>query len=177
MRSRRLRHAFPELLPGIISACAEQTSTASRWKTGAWDHLRVCGADWRVAMTPEGLPGSSPRVRSRLEQLDGDGAVRGIISACAEQTARDRPRGRSRRDHLRVCGADATTICAPVVVTGSSPRVRSRPRWLPSKGFTHGIISACAEQTTLVRFPQSQRQDHLRVCGADDAATLRVQCG
>ena len=71
------------------------------------------------------------------------------------------------QDHLRVCGADATTICAPEVVTGSSPRVRSRPRSVRLQRGSKRIISACAEQTPASPRLLTCSRDHLRVCGAD----------
>ena len=51
---------------------------------------------------------------------------------------------------------------------GSSPRVRSRPPHGEILSRAPGIISACAEQTKPSRRKPRMRQDHLRVCGADD---------
>ena len=152
---------------GIISACAEQTPAPSATSCRTWDHLRVCGAD---AYEPQGLGfdvGSSPRVRSRRLRAAGSRVRRGIISACAEQTP---PRWLTLSviwDHLRVCGADDTSITNDGTATGSSPRVRSRLVLTVLLRAGRGIISACAEQTrpnsSLGRSPR----DHLRVCGAD----------
>ena len=50
---------------GIISACAEQTYMVVNYAPGAWDHLRVCGADDGVQAILTTDKGSSPRVRSR----------------------------------------------------------------------------------------------------------------
>ena len=46
----------------------------------------MCGADHRAHAADGGGYGSSPRVRSRPADVDGDVACVGIISACAEQT-------------------------------------------------------------------------------------------
>ena len=46
VRSRQLVAEPFELAAGIISACAEQTDCLCGTRTGGWDHLRVCGADY-----------------------------------------------------------------------------------------------------------------------------------
>ena len=90
----------------ITSACAEQTRFLGADATPTWDHLRVCGADViRKHMFPSPL-GSPPRVRSRHLPAQVAATLRGITSACAEQTLTTRIPSCIRRDHLRVCGAD-----------------------------------------------------------------------
>ena len=110
VRSRRHRRTFWPPLPGITSACAEQTVALALEPAFVGDHLRVCGAD-RVNL-PVGFPpsGSPPRVRSRLGDFKhSDIAVR-ITSACAEQTEYTALKTRIDRDHLRVCGADSCIL-------------------------------------------------------------------
>ena len=70
------------------------------------DHLRVCGADSGVTATVDDEPGSSPRVRSRLDEHSVLQTLEGIISACAEQTKFTQGLPEYTKDHLRVCGAD-----------------------------------------------------------------------
>ena len=149
VRSRHLVLGAPGQPRGIISACAEQTS--SRWRTCCfcWDHLRVCGADRRVARLRPQMRGSSPRVRSRRRVWRNIRSPRGIISACAEQTTSDCGRRQHTWDHLRVCGADSNALPMPLHAEGSSPRVRSRLRPCAPVGRAWGIISACAEQTRI----------------------------
>ena len=66
-----------------------------------------------------------------------------------------------------MCGADFGGFVMVEPVVGSSPRVRSRPgRWTWNI-IRWRIISACAEQTAQPSNPAWQREDHLRVCGAD----------
>ena len=157
---------------GIISACAEQTSVLAALMVAFWDHLRVCGADELAAMAFSALRGSSPRVRSRLDELIQQVGCGGIISACAEQTIL---RCRVRRrywDHLRVCGADHDMPCRARFAVGSSPRVRSRPVGNSNKRRTGGIISACAEQTSPDPPAAVAAWDHLRVCGADRTTSM-----
>ena len=167
VRSRHLRVLLRTDPAGITSACAEQTAIGDTAKPKSEDHLRVCGADLRKNQPRTIWIGSPPRVRSRRHGRPAIVRLPGITSACAEQTrAPWEGRGRTR-GHRRVCGADATTICAPDVVTGSPPRVRSR---LPARDveiIAKRITSACAEQTLSFCCCAACRGDHLRVCGAD----------
>ena len=91
----------------------------------------------------------------------------GIISACAEQTPDSPNPTATCWDHLRVCGADLGWYRQRDAARGSSPRVRSRQRWIMARREHHGIISACAEQTPASSGSRPARRDHLRVCGAD----------
>ena len=147
------------------------------WIARPRDHLRVCGADPSSlpAVTPKG--GSSPRVRSRLGDEVEAGRLRGIISACAEQTVIEHRRLLRSGDHLRVCGADVFRLPSHVLPEGSSPRVRSRPERSDIIEISIGIISACAEQTLLRGLVHMSTRDHLRVCGADFEKLLHIVLG
>ena len=153
VRSRHLGIELPVFIPGITSACAEQTSYDTIFSNCHKDHLRVCGAD--RFMLPELYPvmGSPPRVRSRLTQARRLTVPGRITSACAEQTSSAGPKRPCRRDHLRVCGAD-----------------------IPTRSAEHdqgGITSACAEQTACTSCRWCPTRDHLRVCGADEECLAR----
>ena len=157
-------------LTGIISACAERTTTASTCRTSAQDHLRVCGADIIVSIASGFADGSSPRVRSGLGEHAAKRVRQGIISACAERTPCWWCVWCFPWDHLRVCGADRRPSAWPRRGWGSSPRVRSG---LPDTGEEPrypGIISACAERTDKAAYVVGQKRDHLRVCGTDKVA-------
>ena len=126
----RSRQASVFRLPShvrITSACAEQTRSASGRRSRATDHLRVCGADDSFAASAATLAGSPPRVRSRLPWSRLNTVIRGITSACAEQTQTRHPTRSSPEDHLRVCGADSDSNVTRTDGLGSPPRVRSRP--------------------------------------------------
>ena len=167
MRSRRWCAGHPDHRQGIISACAEQTSTGCPSSPAPRDHLRVCGADGMV-LPPIGCHmGSSPRVRSRHTGGRAQRHVLGIISACAEQTERSPRQQPCRWDHLRVCGADQLAKRSSRRKVGSSPRVRSRQTLRRRHPHRRRIISACAEQTRRRTRSCLSRRDHLRVCGAD----------
>ena len=154
----------------IISACAEQTARHLRQRVSLWDHLRVCGADQGHSVSEITRMGSSPRVRSRLTQFGKLIGYGRIISACAEQTPDFRVAPFASGDHLRVCGADYRPKHWKRYFEGSSPRVRSRHVEKVQADTQKGIISACAEQTGSGAFRRQRMRDHLRVCGADQAA-------
>ena len=152
---------------GIISACAERTAPDSCTNPPARDHLRVCGADFQGPACMWPPPGSSPRVRSGLQDRVRRRSDRGIISACAERTACSASTRRAGWDHLRVCGADDEDWSNPDVLRGSSPRVRSGHHPHARHLRQRGIISACAERTEHGLREYHPPWDHLRVCGAD----------
>ena len=152
---------------GITSACAEQTRSArERFRDGR-DHLRVCGADPATCPSTSNNEGSPPRVRSRRSEAGAAQRSSGITSACAEQTVTVTAVPTARRDHLRVCGADITSIPSRIMGVGSPPRVRSRHQHGHGRRVPHGITSACAEQTGRGCRRGRGSWDHLRVCGAD----------
>ena len=113
---------------GITSACAEQTNHPAPSRSPSGDHLRVCGADMDDSVEVWALLGSPPRVRSRHHRVPKAPEGLGITSACAEQTNGIRRAGGARWDHLRVCGADASSKTELRLGAGSPPRVRSRPQ-------------------------------------------------
>ena len=86
VRSRRVIIIGDQVIPGITSACAEQTANRCKSARGARDHLRVCGADAADLHMDAALAGSPPRVRSRLGRAHVHRPAIGITSACAEQT-------------------------------------------------------------------------------------------
>ena len=106
VRSRRRNKHGNTRSAGITSACAEQTEMSMKTLIRRRDHLRVCGADSVGAMSGSSGLGSPPRVRSRPVLLHDHPIEGGITSACAEQTHSTSTTRPSKRDHLRVCGAD-----------------------------------------------------------------------
>ena len=178
VRSRLLFSSDTARALWITSACAEQTPAALLFAPLRSDHLRVCGADDTTWTLCDELEGSPPRVRSRPVQTSVAVLVKGITSACAEQTVKAESGGHGTRDHLRVCGADLGLVERQHHMRGSPPRVRSRRTDRADGRRSGGITSACAEQTGPNSVGLGPRPDHLRVCGADrfqlaDLASMR----
>ena len=152
---------------GLIPACAGQTPEIWAGQNRAWAHPRVCGADNYRDQAGTVHPGSSPRVRGRLNAHPKHWWTSRLIPACAGQTRRFRGRLRVRWAHPRVCGADESSCHRFALPHGSSPRVRGRlshgASFAPTGGSSPrvrgrlvqrysvvvvwGLIPACAGQT------------------------------
>ena len=119
----------PHVWPGIIPACAGNTTTRSPPSRAPRDHPRVCGEHHPRATIAEVDPGSSPRVRgTRLPPSVGRLRL-GIIPACAGNTMTCNELPPGWRDHPRVCGEHCIgDDIACDTDAGSSPRVRGTLR-------------------------------------------------
>ena len=91
VRSRRACRCARRAHGRITSACAEQTGSFGSRPMSIRDHLRVCGADPTRTRARSPPSGSPPRVRSRRGERLSCRFVRGITSACAEQTTATEP--------------------------------------------------------------------------------------
>ena len=171
VRSRPQERGRRRIRLGITSACAEQTMFERSHSHSHRDHLRVCGADDGPREARIAEAGSPPRVRSRRDGREGLPQPLRITSACAEQTQAGLQLPQHRADHLRVCGADHAEPVYTYAPLGSPPRVRSRQLEREFLPRSHGITSACAEQTAAKVGCTELAGDHLRVCGADRPCT------
>ena len=90
--------------PGIIPACAGNTSHSAVSLRVRRDHPRMCGEHLGPAAHVGAAPGSSPHVRGTpLTMLAQQGAT-GIIPACAGNTQTQTGRKVRSGDHPRMCG-------------------------------------------------------------------------
>ena len=89
---------------GIIPACAGSTRTLRGFRTGRWDHPRMCGEHYVHRPQLDWDVGSSPHVRGArcfaTVFLDGFG----IIPACAGSTCARLSARLEHGDHPRMCG-------------------------------------------------------------------------
>ena len=153
------------LVVGIIPACAGNTRIIAARCPVSRDHPRVCGEHANTRASPKTLTGSSPRVRGTLESVSCEGEHRGIIPACAGNTAILKSCRFGIRDHPRVCGEHLGCVRVCERVMGSSPRVRGT-RFVDDLPVGQaGIIPACAGNTIRVTSSTRSRWDHPRVCG------------
>ena len=130
----------------IIPARAGQTPQQVTRRTARPDHPRACGAN-TAADSPPGLSvGSSPRVRGKRSSRTAQSLRERIIPARAGQTATYRSWPKYPTDHPRACGANPLSDVGQAVVSGSSPRVRGKPR-RPCRRRRLRIIPARAGQT------------------------------
>ena len=153
------------LLPGIIPACAGNTSAPCRARPSARDHPRMCG-EHRGEAPPRGVDlGSSPQVRGTPSGTLPTAHGTGIIPACAGNTVQTDAYIGSDGDHPRMCGEHSGAPNCMATRMGSSPHVRgTRMTELPLHRL-HGIIPACAGNTERPAEPCAGGGDHPRMCG------------
>ena len=152
VRGTRMRRHVMHAPPGIIPACAGNTSGFVSSATMARDHPRVCGEHpMETILTPR-LLGSSPRVRGTPFQ-------RSDFAYCS-------------RDHPRVCGEHQEQPTRMGEAQGSSPRVRGTRVQRQPVSIGRGIIPACAGNTCHMVSSSVSAWDHPRVCGEHDAQGL-----
>ena len=132
---------------GIIPACAGSTRTLRGFRTGRWDHPRMCGEHYVKHNAKGNDQGSSPHVRgARRRQQDHPGS-QGIIPACAGSTSRPPDLHTVPRDHPRMCGEHPLVTSSASPSAGSSPHVRGARRRQQDHPGSQGIIPACAGST------------------------------
>ena len=91
----------------LIPACAGKTWRGRRFPWGSRAHPRVCGENVISHLTAEGVAGSSPRVRGKLDCCTGSRGAYRLIPACAGKTSIAARVCRSSRAHPRVCGENS----------------------------------------------------------------------
>ena len=110
----------------IIPARAGQTRHPIWFLRRRPDHPRACGANQPKTASTRPKPGSSPRVRGKLELRATLAPPQRIIPARAGQTNPRRPVHGQNPDHPRACGANLFGSLRSVDRLGSSPRVRGK---------------------------------------------------
>ena len=90
-----------------------------------------------------------------------------IIPAHAGQTPRPRATPTARTDHPRACGANSALRPSNILQSGSSPRMRGKPRLCTAAISVLRIIPAHAGQTCGGRRGPACSADHPRACGAN----------
>ena len=70
----------------ITPACAGKTGTEPKLEAVTEDHPRVCGENASFLTVNDGVQGSPPRVRGKLDSWDGLGRLSRITPACAGKT-------------------------------------------------------------------------------------------
>ena len=125
----------------------------------------MCGEHAFFADMAQADAGSSPRVRGTRGRRERGLLRRGIIPACARNTARRRRSRACPWDHPRVCGEHLTIPRPSFPLMGSSPRVRGTHFNRAREGRVFGIIPACAGNTCRRWRRSAAPWDHPRVCG------------
>ena len=130
-RARRIQSALSFLRAplGTTSACAENTTIASRPGPSMGNYLRVRGEYSGVTASTSPMKELPPRARRIRLELCGVHAVRGTTSACAENTRRRLRGPHLHGNYLRVRGEYAPRSTEPVLSRELPPRARRIPKF------------------------------------------------
>ena len=157
----------------LIPARAGKTSTAEPLAAHSSAHPRACGENPAFTAMLAMLAGSSPRVRGKHSRGGGADHFSRLIPARAGKTcggARSRsPPGA----HPRACGENDGGFVAPLVVEGSSPRVRGKRALVLDCDFEGRLIPARAGKTFVGCTSSPSGSAHPRACGENVALSVR----
>ena len=151
--------------PGIIPACAGNTSVPV---VGAWmggDHPRMRGEHIEYQVEGAISQGSSPHARGTLPASRRVEIVIGIIPACAGNTRTVSLSTASDWDHPRMRGEHGRRTVRADCLRGSSPHARGTLRVRVGAELFDGIIPACAGNTQPCPCQAIDRRDHPRMRG------------
>ena len=104
MRGKQLR-IYEVIAPHRnIPAYAGKTLGRFSWFPQGWEHPRVCGENTEILSPQNANPGTSPRMRGKLDppEIGYDGSRN--IPAYAGKTRLARAREDAAAEHPRVCG-------------------------------------------------------------------------
>ena len=150
---------------GTTSACAENTSSGTRYAGGHWNYLRVRGEyplPWLLRPAHLELP---PRARRIQQNRRHEWLQLRTTSACAENTCRSFVRHGRSWNYLRVRGEYWGFRLDLGVRVELPPRARRIRAGASSMLPVMGTTSACAENTDSVVRKQIQIRNYLRVRG------------
>ena len=158
----------PHSKKGLIPACAGKTVFTSLGPAQRPAHPRVCGENYSADSIIRTLEGPSPRVRGKLLPPGDPNRAARLIPACAGKTGRC-GRGAHRAEaHPRVCGENCYSRHVGEDDSGSSPRVRGKPRGWYAAPRPPRLIPACAGKTESRKRPARRTAAHPRVCGENE---------
>ena len=160
----------------FIPACAGNTGGLGLSVRVIPVHPRVCGEHEGTQQMPNGMYGSSPRVRGTRYFPCANKQPSRFIPACAGNTEPSAPYSVDVPVHPRVCGEHTSRADTEALKAGSSPRVRGtrRSRWLFHS--YRRFIPACAGNTSLPLRVCRNSPVHPRVCGEHPSRKPCKQC-
>ena len=154
---------------GLIPARAGKTGPPSPPTRPAKAHPRACGENRGVGRGLRCPLGSSPRVRGKPLGHHRAHERRRLIPARAGKTAAPSITTATPTAHPRACGENAASASRTAAATGSSPRVRGKPRDTTLQRVSSGLIPARAGKTGPGKGARSSSPAHPRACGENRA--------
>ena len=166
-----------QIAGGLIPARAGKTAPQSPTKCATGAHPRACGENPQI---PDDLlvgGGSSPRVRGKRQGEQDHRRGGRLIPARAGKTVPGHSVVEALSAHPRACGENALAVSSAVAGSGSSPRVRGKPRASAVIAAHPGLIPARAGKTPRWTWRARFSSAHPRACGenaegADDQLTM-----
>ena len=150
---------------GIIPACAGNSLRGPMTRCPKRDHPRMRGEQVQPGMRDLWAGGSSPHARGTAERRHLRRSLRGIIPACAGNSAPNQAGRGTNRDHPRMRGEQELSRYRHELNEGSSPHARGTVELLLQVLRGEGIIPACAgNRSRACRMPP-RRWDHPRMRG------------
>ena len=179
VRGKRHFLASSNFRLGITPAGAGKTFLDEPEKEEQWDHPRRCRENFAGMDKPEGMTGSPPQVRGKLERLHEDCAITGITPAGAGKTRRCCAHRPKFQDHPRRCGENGLDRRRDPSGIGSPPQVRGKLLEKIGIEKENGITPAGAGKTARKVHGTSCIKDHPRRCGenARTAQDMRLWTG
>ncbi len=165
VRGKRHFLASSNFRLGITPAGAGKTFLDEPEKEEQWDHPRRCGENFAGMDKPEGMTGSPPQVRGKLERLHEDCAITGITPAGAGKTRRCCAHRPKFQDHPRRCGENGLDRRRDPSGIGSPPQVRGKLRARCRLHDINRITPAGAGKTLKQKRQYAVNEDHPRRCG------------
>jgi len=150
---------------GLIPACAGNTRASRTAPPCARAHPRVRGEHSNQVAASGRRGGSSPRARGTPRARPPRHGGRWLIPACAGNTRSRHSRPSWTPAHPRVRGEHRLAPLLQVRDDGSSPRARGTPLGASTEEPPHGLIPACAGNTTVPLPTCSTSLAHPRVRG------------
>ena len=128
-------------------------------------HPRACGEN-RCERRSNRVPcGSSPRMRGKPISLFGIPTAIRLIPAHAGKTRVRALLSRRRGAHPRACGENRSVSARCLMRSGSSPRMRGKPRVHVTGNLIDGLIPAHAGKTRSLNSVNFSNRAHPRACG------------
>ena len=147
MRGKRNCRSFADGRLGFIPAHAGKTLHRVALQVRVAVHPRACGENRSSRVSRPTTDGSSPRMRGKLEALQGRPVRHGFIPAHAGKTASSPSRSCPESVHPRACGENTVSVVAPRARSGSSPRMRGKLSAWKVGREVQGFIPAHAGKT------------------------------
>ena len=136
-------------------------------------HPRACGENHRVPEVDQRRLGSSPRVRGKRPPGGPCVPRARLIPARAGKTPPRTGPGCGSRAHPRACGENLSAFDRSVFASGSSPRVRGKPRVVERLHPGERLIPARAGKTSAPCPRGGRRTAHPRACGENAEELMR----